>query len=138
MQFIISPLEEQRQPADLLILPYFEENKKPKAAFPKGKVGLNLLAVFEEDFKGMALVPVAFEDLLSVQVKLPQLIRSSLSDKEKAFILSVKEANPKWELLALSGIDRLPGVQWKLMNIRKMDKRKHVKMLANLKKVLDL
>ena len=97
-----------------------------------------LKVIFEEDFKGMALVPVAFEDLLSVQSKLPQLIRSSLSDKEKAFIVSVKEANPQWELLGLPGIDRLPGVQWKLMNIRKMDKRKHAQMLANLKRVLEL
>jgi len=69
---------------------------------------------------------------------LPQLIRSSLTDNEKAFIVSVKEARPQWELLGLPGIDKLPSIQWKLANIRKMDKRKHAQMLANLKKVLDL
>jgi hypothetical protein len=97
-----------------------------------------LKVIFEEDFKGMALVPVAFEDLIRVQSRLPQLIRSSLTDNEKAFIVSVKEARPRWELLGLPGIDKLPGIQWKLANIRKMDKRKHAQMLANLKKVLDL
>lgn len=52
MQYLISPLEEQRQSADLLILPYFEEKKKPKAAFPKGKVGQEFFSSLEEDFKG--------------------------------------------------------------------------------------
>ena len=72
------------------------------------------------------------------RAKLPRLIRSSLTDQEEAFILSVKEAKPRWDLLGLPGIENLPGVQWKLMNIRKMDKRKHTQMLEKLKKVIDL
>jgi len=97
-----------------------------------------LKVIFEEDFHGMALAPVTFDELLNVQTKLPRLIVSSFTAQEKEFIVSIKEAQPKWELLGLPGIDRLPGVQWKLMNIRKMDKRKHAVMLDKLKKILDL
>ena len=46
--------------------------------------------------------------------------------------------NPKWELLDLNGIDKLPSIQWKLKNIRKMNKKKHADALAKLKAKLEL
>jgi predicted nucleotidyltransferase component of viral defense system len=93
--------------------------------------------VFETELLGMAMVPVRYEELEKVRDNLVPLLKSALTMPEKQFLISLKEGNPQWDLLGLQGIDRLPGVQWKLMNIRKMDKRKHAQMLAKLKKVLD-
>jgi hypothetical protein len=39
--------------------------------------------------------------------------------------------------LPISDIEKLPGLEWKLMNIRKMDAKKHRAALNNLKKVLE-
>jgi predicted nucleotidyltransferase component of viral defense system len=94
--------------------------------------------VFETEFLGMALVPIRYEELESVRDTLVPQLKAGLTMQEKQFLVSLKEGNPQWELLGLPGIDQLPGVQWKLMNIRKMDKRKHAQMLAKLRKVLDL
>jgi hypothetical protein len=41
-------------------------------------------------------------------------------------------------LLGLEGVEKLPAIQWKLANIRKMNTRKHAEMLAKLREVLDL
>jgi len=40
-------------------------------------------------------------------------------------IVSVKEENPQWDLLGVPGIENLPGVRWKLQNIRRMAPMKH-------------
>ncbi|HWQ38741.1 MAG TPA: hypothetical protein VNM24_09070 [Burkholderiales bacterium] len=40
--------------------------------------------------------------------------------------------------MPVSGIDQLPGIQWKLMNIRKMKKEKNEQSTKKLRKVLGL
>lgn len=42
------------------------------------------------------------------------------------------------DLLSLKNLDQLPLLQWKLINIRKMDKAKRQKMVDKLKAVLEL
>jgi hypothetical protein len=50
----------------------------------------------------------------------------------------MKQGEPQWGLLGLPGIERLPALQWKLENIRKMDKAKWADMLDRLKHVLKM
>ncbi len=45
---------------------------------------------------------------------------------------------PRWDLLPISGIDRLPGPQWKLYNLRKMDPEKRLVAEQRLRDRLDL
>ena len=40
-------------------------------------------------------------------------------------MISVKEGIPRWDLLGLEGVENLPAVKWKLLNIRKMEPSKH-------------
>ena len=94
--------------------------------------------IFENEFSGMTSVPVRYEDLMDAREKLIAAIKNDLTDKERKFLVSVKEMNPQWELLGLDGVDKLPSIQWKLMNIRKMSKKKHVDALAKLKAKLEL
>jgi len=48
----------------------------------------------------------------------------------------VKESHPRWDLLALEGIENLPAVKWKLLNIGKMDSLKHQKAVHKLRDYL--
>ena len=59
-----------------------------------------------------------------------------MTDQDKQFLLSVKRGQPKWELFPISGIEQLPSVRWKLMNIERMPDAKHKKSLAKLEEVL--
>ena len=41
-----------------------------------------------------------------------------------------------WSLIPISGIENLPALEWKRINIKKMDLQKHQDALDKLKKVL--
>jgi len=62
-----------------------------------------------------------------------------MTDNERQFLLSVKNGNPKWELLEMENLDliaELPSVKWRLINIAKMSNEKHALAYANLREVL--
>jgi hypothetical protein len=61
-----------------------------------------------------------------------------LTVEERAFIISVKEGRPNWDLIGVAGVDRLPALRWKLLNIEKMTPRKHKETLKRLQEFLDL
>jgi hypothetical protein len=65
-------------------------------------------------------------------------IRQDLTPNEKAFLISIKEGNPNWQALEIEGIENLPGLQWKLSNIKKMSEEKRVLALGKLKELLDI
>lgn len=91
---------------------------------------------FNREFAGMTLSHVDYHELVAVRDQMIQTINQALTENEKKFLLSIKLGHPDWDLLPISGLDRLPAVQWKLMNIQKMGKSKHTKAVDRLKKVL--
>jgi hypothetical protein len=65
-------------------------------------------------------------------------LRGGLTKDERAFLLSLKTGEPQWDLLGISNVEQLPGVQWKLANIRKMPAAKRRMELQRLQRALDL
>ena len=92
--------------------------------------------VFENEFDGMTFVKISLRELEEAREILVRKIHKGLTDKEKKFIVSVKKGKPEWELLGLRGINLLPAVQWKLLNISRMDKVKRNTALKKLGKSL--
>ncbi len=99
---------------------------------------LPLETAFNNEFLGMSRLSVSCEELMAVRERLIDLLRLSLSMEEKRFLLSVKELEPDWTLLGVTGVKELPAVRWKLQNLAKMPKPKHKLAIAKLKKVLNL
>lgn len=81
----------------------------------------DLKRVFADQFQGMTLDPVPLAVLEDTREQLIERINAELTAAEREFLLSMKRLEPKWELLELPGVERLPGPQWKLYNLRKMD-----------------
>jgi hypothetical protein len=94
--------------------------------------------VFENEFDGLPFVKVSLRELEEARNKLVREIHKGLTDKEKQFILSVKKGEPKWDLLGLKGINLLPAVKWKLLNISRMDRAKLKAAISKLEKSLSL
>ncbi len=61
-----------------------------------------------------------------------------MTENDKKFLLSIKQGQPDWDLMPVAGIDQLPAIQWKLVNIRKMDKKKQIQSLEKLQAALEL
>lgn len=92
--------------------------------------------VFEAEFAQMTEIPIQIEELEATRDRLVTAIHESLSEDEKQFLISFKARTPNWSLLGINGVERLPAVKWKLLNLERMSKEKHRKALQTLEKVL--
>lgn len=97
---------------------------------------LNIEKTFEIEFKGMTRDEVTVYDLIRARENLIGLIRISLTEGEKKFLLSFKRMQPEWDLVGIEGIQELPAVQWKLHNLSRMQSEKHNKAYGKLEKYL--
>jgi predicted nucleotidyltransferase component of viral defense system len=98
----------------------------------------DLSVVYENEFANMTTVDVTLAELLKTRDQLIKTIANELTEQERHFFLSIKKGEPNWDLLPFDNLDKLPGLKWKLLNVRKMDKAKHQKMIDKLKSVLQL
>ena len=96
----------------------------------------DLRPVFEREFQGMVAGPVTPEELRIIGGQLVSRLRKEMTQEERKFIVSVKEGKPQWNLLGLPGIENLPAVRWKLLNIGRMTPKKHREALQKLRDYL--
>jgi len=81
--------------------------------------------IFENEFKELVTEKVSYEELCATRESLVSMLTNEVTPEEKHFLVSVKEGVPKWDLLGLEGVEKLPAVKWKLLNIGKMEPSKH-------------
>ncbi len=91
---------------------------------------------FKEHFQGMTAAPVSAAELLKAREALIDVIRGSLTDDDKEFLISFKSGNPDWSRLELEGIETLPAVRYKLLNLSRMPEEKHKDALNKWRRVL--
>ena len=94
--------------------------------------------VFEREFARMTDTEVEYEELVAVRERLVETIRNTMFENEKQFLVSIKQGQPDWDLVPVTGIEHLPAIQWKLVNIRRMNKKKQIEALTKLEAVLGL
>ncbi|MEX1014882.1 MAG: nucleotidyl transferase AbiEii/AbiGii toxin family protein [Candidatus Paceibacterota bacterium] len=97
---------------------------------------VDLKDIYTKEFQGMTTETVELEELIEVQKELPEIMLKSLKDEQKEFLISFKRGEPKWDLVPLPHLNELPGVLWKLLNIKRMSNQKHHKALQKLEDVL--
>ena len=143
--YVIHYLENQievrtRKSAKLLLI--FATDHMPKLAASADPELVRLYddirPVFETEFRDMAFEEVTCEGLEETRETLVSRITSDLTLQERQFIVSVKEGMPQWDLIGLEGVQNLPAVQWKLLNIGRMAPAKHQKALRKLRDYLDV
>jgi len=99
---------------------------------------LDISDIYHKEFLGMTQLAISYEELIGVREKLINTIQADLTSNERLFLVSIKEGNPNWSLLPMEGLDNLPALQWKLINIKKMGKNSHQQALNKLKKILQV
>ena len=97
---------------------------------------LDIKQLYENEFVGMADKDIKLDDLIDVRFELVKIVNSSISDKEKEFLITFKGGEPEWNLLGLEDIKELPSIKWKLLNIKKMKPSKHKEAINKLKRIL--
>ncbi len=94
-------------------------------------------AAFTNQFSGMTDEPFSYEEFENIREKLIATIHGNLTDRDKEFLLSVKNAMPDWSIY---DFQRFPAINWKLHNLQKLkDKNpdKHREQYEILRKKLN-
>lgn len=91
---------------------------------------------FELGFAGMTVDPVSCAELERTREELVQRVKSNFSDDDKELLLSIKRGSPKWNLLEVPNVDKLPAVKWKMENIQKLNDSKRRELLQRLEQAL--
>lgn len=118
---------------------YLASHSRPMAELlaPRAK---SLRAAFDREFAGMARDPVTVEFLESAREILPGLLRSSLSQNERQFLLAILRGEPDWSLLPIPHLAELPALRWKLANVEKLKQSpgRHRTAVDALRAVLEI
>ena len=75
---------------------------------------------FDGQFAGMAFLPFTYDDYETTRQRLIAELGAALTADDKALLLSFKAGEPDWKLSGMSELERMPAVQFKLANIRKL------------------
>lgn len=88
-------------------------------------------------FAGMTDEVFSYEEYELIRRKLVQNIHANLTEVDKAFLLSMKNATPDWSLY---NFECFPAIAWKLQNLQKLKERnpdKHHEQYEALEKKLN-
>ena len=116
-------------------LVYLSSHNRPMAELLKPQYK-ELSAIYAGEFANMAETDVPLEELLDVRERLVELIHQGLTDSEKGFLLSFKSREPDWALLGLEGVNELPAIKWKQVNLAKMPEKKRKLAFEKLQGIL--
>jgi hypothetical protein len=92
--------------------------------------------LFRAEFEGMTYEPVSLERLEKTFRKMIRKIHAAITDADRNFLLALKRGTPDWQSFALPEAERLPAIQWKILNLERMNLDKRKKAAAKLEKVL--
>ena len=120
--------------------------KRDTVYFRQAELLLRVLPFVNEEevfaLKGGTAINFFLRDLprLSIDIDLTYLPindrEAALTDIDKALLRISERGKPQWDKLGVPGIENLPGVQWKLQNIRRMAPTKHREALRKLRDYL--
>ena len=66
----------------------------------------------------------SLEMLVDVRARLRADIVQRLTENHRDFLIGLAEANPDWSLLDCEHAESLPGLRWKLINLKKFQKNR--------------
>ena len=94
--------------------------------------------IYQDQFEGMATVPVTLDQLTATRARLREELSRKLTTRQKNFLLSLVRAEPDWSLLDCQHVSELPGIQWKLLNLRKFRDQKPEGFAEQIRKLEQL
>jgi predicted nucleotidyltransferase component of viral defense system len=80
---------------------------------------------YANSFVGMTFEETpSLEILLDVRARLRADVAQSITEKHRDFLIGLAGANPDWVLLDCEHAESLPGLRWKLINLKKFQKNR--------------
>jgi len=91
---------------------------------------------FEQNFVGMTTEDIMLDTLLEARKTLITDVTGNMPDNHKEFFRSFYSRKPDWKLLGIGGVDNLPAVRWRELNLDKSGKGTCEALLRKLEDVI--
>lgn len=92
--------------------------------------------LYQTELEGMTYAPVAMDELQATLPRLVGGIHTAMTDADRRFLLALKRGDQNWDAFALPEAERLPAIQWKLLNLARMTPAKRRQAADKLEKTL--
>jgi predicted nucleotidyltransferase component of viral defense system len=91
---------------------------------------------FEQNFVGMTTEAIMLDTLLEAREKLITDVVGNMPDNHKEFLRSFYRRKPDWALLGIDGVENLPAVRWRELNLDKSGDGTCEELLRKLEDVI--
>lgn len=91
---------------------------------------------YERNFLGLTEEDITLETLLDARTVLVDNITSNMPEDHKHFLVSFYRRKPEWSRLGLDGLDQLPAVRWRELNLDKAGEETRAEIVRKLEEVL--
>jgi predicted nucleotidyltransferase component of viral defense system len=91
---------------------------------------------YRAELAGMVEEPVALDQLQETLPELVRAIHAAMTDRDRRFLLALKRGTHDWRDFVLPEVERLPSIQWKMLNLTRMQPAKRRQAAGKLEKVL--
>lgn len=91
----------------------------------------------ENQFTGMSNIEFSYNDFEEIRKQLVETIHKGLTERDKEFLLGVKNCDPDWSIYDFK---RFPAVQWKqqnLLRLKEINPAKHNQLYEALRVILE-
>ncbi len=119
------------------VIVYIISHPRPIAELLKPGIK-DIKQIYEGEFANMSEEEASLDELEDIREFLIELINADFTDEERRFLLSFKNKAPDWTLLGLDGIEDLPAVRWKQINLGKMPEDKNKLAYEKLVSILEV
>ena len=92
--------------------------------------------LYRAELAGMTYAPVGLEQLRETLPRLVGEIHAAMTDSDRRFLLALKQGAQDWKDFPLPEVERLPAVQWKILNLARMNPSKRRLAAVKLEKIL--
>ena len=116
-------------------LVYLMSHNRPMAELLAPNL-VDIEPLYLAEFDGMMFEPISLLDLEGTLSQLIQKVHGALTDPDRRFLVSFKNGEADWSAFPIPDVERLPSIQWKMLNLNRMDRTKRQKAIIKLEKVL--
>jgi len=116
-------------------LVYLIGHNRPMAELLAPKVQ-DIASQYHAELAGMVAVPVALDQLREALPELVRVIHTAMTEGDKRFLLALKRGDQDWRDFALPDVARLPAIQWKMLNLTRMQPTKRRQAADKLETIL--
>jgi len=92
--------------------------------------------LYRAELAGMTYEPVDLEQLRETLPQLVRKIHAVMTDSDRKFLLALKQGDQNWRDFPLPEVERLPAIQWKMLNLARMNPLKRRQAAAKLEEIL--